>query len=83
MDELLSEEEVTLIADLGNLTHRFRGLMVNGPTRVRDNDMQEIIFHIHALQNHALANAAARAYPEKYRLLGDAPINKYLGRKDV
>ena len=33
-------------------------------------DTHELVGHVHALQNAVLANAAARAYPETYRLLG-------------
>jgi hypothetical protein len=33
-------------------------------------DAHELVGHVHALQNAVLANAAARAYPGAYRLLG-------------
>lgn len=33
-------------------------------------DAHELVPHLHALQNAVLANAAARAYPGTYRLLG-------------
>lgn len=43
---------------------------VTGDGRTRAEDLHEASLHIHALQNMVLAQAAARAYPDKYRLLG-------------
>lgn len=34
------------------------------------NDSRELALHIHNIQHMIMAQAAARAYPEKYRLLG-------------
>jgi hypothetical protein len=40
----------------------------------RYGDLAEVVHHIHALQRIVLAQAAARAYPHRYRLLGgDSP----------
>lgn len=39
-----------------------------GPSH--DDDLREIAMHIHAVQNAVLAQAAARAYPDRYTLLG-------------
>lgn len=39
-----------------------------GPTR--DHDLSELVTHVHALQNAVLSQAAARAYPGRYRALG-------------
>lgn len=38
----------------------------------RDTDLGELAVHVHAAQRTILAQAAARAYPERYRLLGNA-----------
>jgi len=44
------------------------GLIVEGPNR--EKDLGEIIAHIHAVQQALLSQAGARAYPDKFRLLG-------------
>lgn len=36
----------------------------------RETDINEAMHYIHALQNMVLSQAAARAYPSKYRLMG-------------
>jgi hypothetical protein len=36
----------------------------------RNSDLAELRQHIHAVQHTILAQAAARAYPDRYRLLG-------------
>lgn len=41
----------------------------DGPTRA--SDLQEVVHHIHALQHFVMAQAAARAYPDLYRLAGE------------
>ena len=69
MPELLTEDEhqaVSLLADLWNVLCKVVG---NGPSRRAD--MAEIAQHIHVLQSGVLSQAAARAYPDRYRLLGD------------
>lgn len=43
-------------------------IAARGPTR--DGDLAEIRTHIHAVQDGIGAQAAARAYPEEFRLLG-------------
>lgn len=57
---------VELLGELWNLSCRIVG---NGPSR--QADMSEIAQHIHVMQQSILSQAAARAYPELYRLLGD------------
>ena len=69
-DELLTEDEhrfMDLTGDLANLLAR-----IVGDGRTRAGDLNEAVAHIHALQALVLAQAAARAYPDKYRLLGEA-----------
>lgn len=46
----------------------------DGPSR--DGDLQELIGHVHALQRAVMAQAAARDFPEKYRLLGAQPPSR-------
>ena len=45
-------------------------MVVGTDEEVRSADLQEVAAHIHALQDKVLAQAAARLYPEKYRLMG-------------
>lgn len=68
--ELLTEAEhraVALAAELWNLLC----MDVVGRGRSRSGDLSELCAHIHAIQQAVLSQAAARAYPERYRLLGD------------
>lgn len=44
---------------------------IAGDAGTRDNDLHESVLHIHALQNMILAQAAGRAYPDRYRLMGE------------
>jgi hypothetical protein len=37
------------------------------------HDWNEFVQHLHAIQHMIMAQAAARAYPGMYRLLGEAP----------
>lgn len=41
----------------------------NGPTR--DNDLNELIIHIHAIQRYLLAQSVCREHPTEARLLGE------------
>jgi hypothetical protein len=61
-DELAAMD---LTAELANLFGRIIG---DGPTR--DGDWSEVAVHIHTLQHLIMAQAAARAYPDRFRLLG-------------
>lgn len=71
MSELLTEAEHTVVRLLGNAASRYaRHVVGSGPTR--DHDIAEFNLAIHTLQNTVLAQAAARAYPELYRLAGDS-----------
>jgi len=66
--ELLTADEqkaITLTADLWNQLCR-----VVGGGRTRDADLVELCTHIHAIQHAVMSQAAARAYPGEYRLLG-------------
>jgi hypothetical protein len=37
------------------------------------NDRREAFGHVHAIQQMIMSQAAARAYPDRYRLLGNTP----------
>lgn len=58
-----------LIADASNLV--VTSVIGHGPTR--DADVAEFIGHVHAIQHMIAANAAARQYPQRFRLLGRKP----------
>lgn len=67
--EILTEEEhhaVELSAGLWNYINEH--VVADGPTK--EADLREIMAHIHGIQRAIMAQAAARAYPDQYRLLG-------------
>lgn len=67
-EHLLTEDERTalrLSGELANACHRIIG---DGPTA--EHDWAEMASHIHVIQHAVMAQAAARAYPDEYRLLG-------------
>ncbi len=69
MDELLTEDEHHALAVTAELTLLFARIIGGGPTRV--GDINEVVEHIHVLQRMLMGQAAARAYPTLYRLLGE------------
>ena len=60
------KDALALTADLWNI---LSGIVGRGQTR--KNDLKELMFHIHAIENAILAQSAAREYPEKYRTMGN------------
>jgi class 3 adenylate cyclase len=67
--DLLTAEERELIDVLADAANRFANVIGSGPTRHADS--LEVIDKIHQLQQAVMAQAAARAYPASYRLLGE------------
>ncbi len=67
--DLLTRKEHQLVELLGETFSLFYDMVGNGHTRAAD--MSEICGQIHALQARVLMQAAARAHPDKYRLLGE------------
>jgi hypothetical protein len=65
---LLTAAEKAVIKDLGVVWGKICGIVGRGPTR--NPDLAEAAAHIHDLQHFVMAQAAARAYPEEFRLLG-------------
>lgn len=57
---------IRLLAELWNLLTA--DVVADGPSR--DSDLREIAADVHALQLRIMAQAAARAHPHLYRLLG-------------
>lgn len=68
---LLSPLEHDAIAITAELWAMLCAITSDGAAR--DGDLRELIFHIHGIQRAVLKQAAARAYPELYRLLGGDP----------
>lgn len=69
MSVLLTDTEHRAIEMAGDLyTHISTMVVGNGPTR--QDDLAEICSSIHHIQHAVMAQAAARAHPDKYRLLG-------------
>lgn len=67
---MLTEDEqhaMDLTGKLGDLLAT--KIIGNGPTR--DGDLREMTLHVHSLQHFIMSQAAARAHPDKYRLLGE------------
>lgn len=67
--DLLTQAEhraMDLTVELANL---LLGEVI-GQGRTAEADSCELAIHIHGIQRSILAQAAARAYPDKYRLLG-------------
>jgi hypothetical protein len=62
------KDAIGLTVELADMLDRIVG---DGPTR--DADLTELISHVHAIQRSIMAQAAARAYPDKFRLLGGEP----------
>lgn len=66
---LLTADEHEAIRLLGKVANLLaRSIIADGPTRGHDTD--EAFFHVHALQRMVGSQAAARAYPDQFRLLG-------------
>jgi hypothetical protein len=68
--ELLTDAEKKVIQMAGEIQTIFAKQIV-GDGSSRDADLREICNFVHGIQNAALAQAAARAYPELYRTMGD------------
>jgi broad specificity phosphatase PhoE len=66
---LLTEGEHHAIKLAGQLMSRISRDVI-GDGMNRRQDLAEAAAHVHAIQNMILAQAAARAYPDRYRLLG-------------
>ena len=68
MSALLYLAEHELLEVLADAYNRFQQIVGGAPSA--QGDLEEITAHIHGLQRMVLSQAAARAYPDKYRKLG-------------
>lgn len=71
MTDLLTPAEHDAVAMAAELWNHLQAIVADGPSRA--GDLSELIFHVHAIQRAVLKQAAARAYPDLYRLLGAGP----------
>lgn len=69
---LMTPLEHDAMAQSAELWNTLVAIAGDGPAR--DGDLQELAFHIHGIQRAVLKQAAARAYPDRYRLLGGYPV---------
>lgn len=66
---LLTEAEHEFVELAGRVYAPARDeVVVDGPNR--ESDLNELQTWIHAIQTWAMSNAAARAFPDRYRLQG-------------
>lgn len=69
MSELLTGDERKAIRLLGEVAGQFR--VIIGDCELGAADWAEVVDKVHQLQAMVMSQAAARAYPDEYRLLGD------------
>lgn len=72
-EPLLTDDEhraVTLAAELAGIMKRIIGGEAGVGSGIAEGDWAEAVHYVHGLQNMVLAQAAARAYPQQYRLMG-------------
>lgn len=74
--ELLTGDEMRALDLTTDLYDAILPIVGSGETR--GGDMEEFISLIHAIQNKIMAQAAARAYPSIFRLLGGSHPRKKL-----
>ena len=67
----LSQEEHAAMDLTVQLTNTLAQDVI-GFGNTRREDITEMVYHIHAIQNMILAQSAAREYPDKYRLMGES-----------
>ena len=67
--ELLTEDEHEAIKLAGELANLLKRIVAGGITQ--QADIVELITPIHVIQRAIMSQAAGRAYPKKYRLLGE------------
>jgi hypothetical protein len=75
MTELLTDAEHALLGMLASAMEVYaRDVVVGG--RTYERDVAEFAVALHVLQNMVLAQAAARAYPRRYRLAGLSVVDR-------
>jgi len=65
---MLTDAEHTAMDLTAQLWNALCAIAGDGPARA--GDLAEMATHIHAIQHAIMAQAAARAHPDRYRLMG-------------
>jgi hypothetical protein len=68
--DVLTVAELAAVQQAADLWGTLCKVVGNGPTR--NHDLAELAAHIHAIQHAVMSQAAARIYPDLYRLLGES-----------
>lgn len=66
----LTEDELATMDTTAKLAEQLAQVVGNRSTR--EADLAELYAHLHAIQQAVLSQAAARAYPDRFRLLGQS-----------
>ena len=69
---LLTDTEQLVVQRAAELYNLICEAVPEGPNRARD--IAELVPHIHAIQRTFMAQAAARAFPEIYRAMGESRV---------
>jgi hypothetical protein len=67
-DDCFTAAELAALDLAARLAEKLSQVVGDGPTRA--HDLNELLVHVHAIQHALMAQAAARLYPERFRLLG-------------
>lgn len=67
-DELLTPAELRAMDLTAELANQLAA--ITGERSTRGSDVAELVHHIHVIQHAVMAQAAARAYPDRFRPLG-------------
>ncbi len=74
MPDLLTDDELRALALTAELYDLVAARVIGrGPSR--GGDVVELAMHVHAIQNMIAGQAAARAYPDRFRVLGGGNLN--------
>ncbi|MEU4578974.1 hypothetical protein [Nonomuraea sp. NPDC023979] len=65
-DDCFTAAELAALDLVARLSEKLGQVIGNGP----DHDANELLAHLHAVQHALMAQATARLYPERFRLLG-------------
>jgi hypothetical protein len=69
MTDLLTADELHAMNVTAQLVNALHNIVGQGPSR--EDDLTELVGHVHNIQHAVMGQAAARAYPERFRLLGE------------
>lgn len=72
---LLTPDELHAMEVTVELVNTLARVVADGPTR--DQDIRELVDKIHQIQQTIMSQAAARAYPDRFRLLGETLTAEY------